>query len=154
VINRNFGPIMRDLKSGLFFFGLSLLVIWESLRVELGTFKEPGSGMLSFIGGLALCALSLVLMYRGWGGRGAGESQKPHSRRVLLALISLFGYSLLLNTLGFIVATFLLVGILLRLGQPRPWWILVGTSALVSFLAYLIFGLFLHVYFPRGFLGI
>jgi putative tricarboxylic transport membrane protein len=142
---------MRDLKSGLFFFGLSLLVIWESLRVELGTFKEPGSGMLSFLGGLALCALSIALICRGWGVR---ETQKPHSLRVVLALISLFAYALLLNTLGFIVATFLLVGILLRLGQPRPWWVLVGVSALSSFLAYLIFGVFLHVYFPRGFLGI
>ncbi len=145
---------MRDLKSGLFFFGLSLLVIWESLRVELGTFVEPGSGMVSFFGGLALFALSIVLIYRGWGSWGSGEAQKPHSRRVVLALISLFGYSLLLNTLGFIVATFLLVGILLRLGQPRPWWILVGVSALVSFLAYFIFGVLLHVYFPRGFWGI
>ena len=145
---------MRDLKSGLFFFGLSLLVIWESLRVDLGTFMEPGSGMLSFFGGLALCALSLVLVYRGWVNRGAGESRMPHSRRVIVALISLFGYSLLLDTLGFIVATFLLVGILLRLGQPRPWWILVGISALVSFLAYLIFGVLLHVYFPKGLWGI
>ena len=142
---------MRDLKSGFFFFGLSLLVIWESLRVELGTFKEPGSGMLSFFGGLALCGLSLALIYRGWGVR---EIQKPHARRVILALISLFGYSLFLDRLGFIVATFFLVGILLRLGQPRPWWMLLGISALSTFLAYLIFGVFLHVYFPRGLLGI
>ena len=142
---------MRDLKSGVFFLALSLLVIRESLRVELGTFKEPGSGMLSFFGGLALCALSVALIYRGWGVR---ETQKPHSLRVVLALISLFAYALLLDTLGFIVATFLLVGILLRLGQPRPWWVLVGVSALSTFLAYLIFGVFLHVYFPRGLLGI
>jgi hypothetical protein len=140
----------RDLKSGLFFFGLSLLTIGESLRAGLGTFTEPGSGMVSFFGGLALCALSVVLIYRGWGVR---ESQKPHSRRVILAVVSLFAYSLLLDTLGFIVATFLLVGILFYLGQPRRWWILIGMSALVSLLAYLIFGVFLHVYFPRGFWG-
>jgi hypothetical protein len=107
--------------------------------------------MLSFFGGLALCALSAVLICRGWTDWGDGETQKPHSRRVVLALISLFAYSLFLNTLGFIVATFLLVGILLRLGQPRPWWFLVGVSALSSLLAYVIFGVFLHVYFPRGF---
>jgi hypothetical protein len=39
-------------------------------------------------------------------------------------------------------------------GQPRPWWYLVGMSALVAFLSYFIFGVLLHVYFPRGFLGI
>ncbi|MFH1123023.1 MAG: tripartite tricarboxylate transporter TctB family protein [Pseudomonadota bacterium] len=142
---------MRDLKSGLFFFGLSLLVLGESLRVGLGNFMQPGSGMLSFGGGLALFGLSIALIYRGWGVR---EREEPSSRRVILALLSLFAYSLLLDILGFLAATFFLVGILVHLGQPRRWWVLIGVSALVSFLAYFIFGVFLHVYFPRGFLGI
>jgi hypothetical protein len=141
----------RELKSGLFFFGLSLLVLWESLRVELGTFVEPGSGFLTFGTGLALCALSIVLIFRGWKVR---EPDKPISRRVVLALVSLFAYSLVLSSLGFVVATFFLVGILFYLGEPRKWWLLIGMSALVSFLAYLVFGVLLHVYFPRGFLGI
>lgn len=142
---------MRELKSGLFFFALSLLVIGESLRVELGTLMEPGSGLLPFCVGLVLCGLSVVLICRGWGKR---EFQKPHSRRVILALASLFAYSLVLETLGFVVATFFLVGILFHLGQPRRWWLLIGMSAGVTFLAYLVFGILLHVYFPRGFLGI
>lgn len=142
---------MRELRGGLFFFGLSLLVIWESFRLELGTFKEPGSGFLSLCGGLALFALSLVLIYRGWRLREPG---KRHSHRVTLALLTLFIYSLVLDTAGFLVATFFLVGILLRLGQPRPWWFLVGVSALTTFVSNLIFGHFLHVYFPRGFWGI
>jgi hypothetical protein len=125
--------------------------MWESLRVELGTFLKPGSGFLSFGVGLALCTLSIVLIYRGWGVR---EPQKPHPRPVLFALVSLYIYSLLLNPLGFVVATFFLVGILFQLGQPRRWWWLIGMSGIVTFLAYLIFGVFLHVYFPKGFLGI
>lgn len=142
---------MGDLRSGLFFFGLSLFVIWESLRVGLGTLKEPGSGFISFCAGVILSALSLALIHRGWGIR---EILKPHSRRVILALASLFVYSLILNTLGFIVATFLLVGLLFRLGERRPLWALLGMSVLVTLLSYLVFGIFLHVYFPRSFLGI
>jgi putative tricarboxylic transport membrane protein len=140
-----------ELRSGIFFFLLSLLVMGESLRVELGTFMEPGSGFLPFGMGLVMCALSVVLIWRGWGVR---ESQIPHSRRVVLALASLFVYSLVLNILGFVVATFFLVAILFQLGQSRQWWLVIGMSALVTFLAYLIFGVFLHVYFPIGFLGI
>jgi len=142
---------MKELKSGIFFFGLSLLVLWESFRVELGTPKEPGSGFLSLCAGLALGSLSLVLIYRGWRVR---EPEKPHSRRVILALATLFVYSLVLDTVGFFLATFFLVGILFRLGQRRPLWFLLGASALVTFLSYVVFGFFLHVYFPRGFLGI
>jgi hypothetical protein len=141
----------RELKSGLFFFGLSLLVLWESLRVELGTFVEPGSGFLTFGTGTALCVLSIVLIYRGWKVR---EPHKAFSHRVALALASLFVYSLVLSYLGFVVATFFLVSVLFYLGQPRKWWLLLGMSALVSLVAYLVFGVILHVYFPRGFLGI
>ncbi len=142
---------MRELRGGIFFFALSVLIVWESFRVELGTLKEPGSGFLSLCAGLGVGALSLVLIYRGWRVREPG---KPHSHRVTFALVSLFIYSLVLDSLGFVVATFFLVGILFRLGQPRPWWFLIGVSALVTFLSYLIFGVFLRVYFPRGFLGI
>jgi len=142
---------MRELRGGIFFLALSVLIIWESFRVELGTLKEPGSGFLSLCAGLGVGALSLILIYRGWRVREPG---KPHSHRVTFALVSLFIYSLVLDSLGFVVATFFLVGILFRLGQPRPWWFLIGVSALVTFLSYLIFGVFLRVYFPRGFLGI
>ncbi len=141
----------NDLRSGFFFFGLSLVLMWESLRVELGTFLQPGSGFLSFGVGLALCGLSILLIVRGWSVR---KTQKPHSRRVALALTSLFIYSLVLNVLGFVIATFFLVGVLFHLGQPRPWRYLIGMSAVVTLMAYLIFGVFLHVYFPKGFLGI
>ncbi|MFB3887834.1 MAG: tripartite tricarboxylate transporter TctB family protein [Thermodesulfobacteriota bacterium] len=142
---------MLELRSGFFFLGLSIFVLWESLRLGLGTPKVPGAGFLSFCVGLVLSVLSVVLIVRGWGVRDPLES---HSPRVILALACLFAYSLLLDQIGFIVATFFLVGILFRLGEPRRWWALLGMSALVTFLAYLVFGILLHVYFPRSFLGI
>jgi hypothetical protein len=141
----------RELKSGFFFLGISLLCLWESLRVELGTFMEPGSGFLSFGVGLALLGLSVVLIRRGWGVR---EQQKTHSVRALLALASLFAYSLVLDRLGFLISTFFLVAVLFQLGQSRRWWWLIGVSASVTCLTYLIFGTFLGVYFPRGILGL
>jgi hypothetical protein len=142
---------MRELRSGLFFFGLSLFVILESLRIRVGTYNEPGAGFLSFCAGVILAVLSLMLIQSGWGLR---ESMKPHPRRVILALVSLFAYCLVLESIGFLVATFLLVGVLLRLGEPRRWFVLVATSAFVTFLAYLVFGILLHVHFPRSFLGV
>jgi len=146
---------MRELKGGLFFLGLSIFVLWESLRLGLGTLREPGSGFISFCMGIILSALSVVLILRGrgrgWGGRGSDES---HTLRVVLALVSLFIYSLVLDGLGFVGATFFLVGILFRLGERRPWWVLVGMSAAVTFMWYVVFGVVLHVYFPRGLLGI
>ncbi len=142
---------MREVRSGFFFLGFASLVLWQSLRLGLGTLREPGSGFLSFCAAMPLALFSMVLIHRGWGIR---ESLKGPSHRVILALVSLFVYSLTLNALGFIVATFLLVGILFHLGESRRWWALLWMSALVTFLAYLVFGVLLSVYFTRGLLGI
>ena len=142
---------MRTLRSGFFFLGISLFVIWESLRAGLGTAKTPGSGFLSFCTGIILTFLSLLLIYQSWKLR---EPKKQHPIRVILALAGLYAYSLVLNTLGFIVATFFLVAFLFHLGEARRWWVLMGMSALVTFFAYVVFGRLLHVYFPRGILGI
>jgi putative tricarboxylic transport membrane protein len=145
------GEIRRELRSGIFFLGLSLFVLWESLRVGLGTLKEPGSGFLSLCGGIALAGFSIVLIVRGGGLR---ESLRGHSGRIIFAIISLFVYSLVMEFIGFYLATFSLVAILLQIGQRRRWGILLGMSAMLTFLAYLVFGVLLRVYFPIGFLGI
>ncbi len=34
--------------------------------------------------------------------------------------------------------------------MKRGWWLLAGISGLVTFLAYFVFGVLLHVYFPEG----
>lgn len=141
---------MTKVKSGCFFFGLSLLMLWESLRLGIGNATEPGPGFLPFCAGVILTGLSLSFIYT---GRGLRKSQRPHSRRVILALTAVFIYSLVLKYLGFIIATFLLVAVLFHLGEPRRWWVLLAMSATVTLLGYLFFGKMLHVFFPTGLLG-
>jgi len=142
---------MRELRSGIFFLSLSGFVIWESLRAGLGTPREPGPGFLSFCAGILLTVLSFALIGRGWRVR---EPRKPLSRRVVLGLVFIFAYALVLDILGFLVATFIFVGILFRLGEARSWWFLLGASLVVTCAIYLVFGVLLSVYFPRGILGI
>jgi hypothetical protein len=142
---------VNKIGSGAFFLGLSLLVIWESLRVGLGTSIMPGSGFIPFCMGIILLFLSLMLIYQDW--------QTPRKTRtlplkVILALSFLFVYSMVLNTLGFFVSTFFLVLALFRLGEARRWWVLMGMSVIVTILVYLIFGRLLQVFFPPGVLGI
>jgi putative tricarboxylic transport membrane protein len=137
--------------SGIFFLGLALIVIRESWQVGLGTLTMPGSGFIPFGTGIILSFLALLLIYQDWQ-----KANKPGTipLRVFLALGCLFVYSMVLDTLGFVVSTFLLVLALFRLGEARRWWVLTGMSIIVTFLAYLIFGRLLQVYFPPGVLGI
>lgn len=143
---------MRDRKSSFVILGFSLFVIWESLRLGLGNLHKPGSGFLSFCTGIILAIICLLELRKSWGKPGL--IKVASSRRVVLALASLIIYSLVLNILGFILATFLLVAVFFQLAEPRRWWSLLGMSALVTILVYLVFGILLQVYFPRGILGI
>lgn len=141
----------KDIKSGIFFLIISLIIIYESIRVELGTFLSPGSGFLSFGIGIVLGGLSIVLILKELRFRlPTKKSIRPVSIRVILALISLFIYSLLMEHLGFLIPTFFLVMILFQLGQKRKWLLTIGISLIVTFSAYFIFGSLLHVYFPKG----
>ena len=144
---------MREAIIGFFFFGLSALVVVESLRMGTGTMREPGPGFLSLYTGLILAAFSLVLIVRGW----KPDKRTPpvrHSATTVIALVSLFIYSLIMETTGFVAATFLLVAALFHLAERRPWWVLLGMSALVTAAAYLLFGVVLKVYFPAGIFGV
>lgn len=143
---------MRKIESGIFFFCASLFVLWESLRAGLGTGHKPGSGFLSFCTGVILALLSLLLIREGW--RAREPRQAASSFKVGLALLTIIVYSLVLDTLGFVVATFFLVGIFLHLGERRRWWALFGMSTLVTLLVYFVFGILLQVSLPRGFFGI
>ena len=142
--------MMTKVKSGCFFFGLSLLMLWEALRLGIGSSTEPGPGFLPCCAGAFLAVLSVSYIY---AGRGFRKSQAPHSRRVVLALMAVFIYSLVLNYLGFLIATFLLLAVLFRLGEPRRWWVLLAMSGSVTLMAYFFFGKVLKVFFPLGLFG-
>lgn len=143
---------MREAYSGFFFLGLALLAVVESLRLGVGTMKEPGAGFLPLAMGLTLAGFSLVLVIRGWKPKQEVRPVK-HSPTTIIALVALFVYSLILDSIGFMVATFLLVAVLFHLAERRRWWVLLGMSALVTVVAYLLFGVVLKVYFPEGILG-
>lgn len=143
---------MREAYSGFFFLGLAVLAVVESLRLGTGTMKEPGPGFLSLAMGLVIAIFSLVLIIRGWKPE-KGSRPVKHSTTTIIALVALFVYSLIMDSLGFVVATFLLVAVLFHLAERRRWWVLLGMSALVTAVAYLLFGFVLKVFFPEGILG-
>ncbi len=144
---------MRETISGFIFLGLALFVMGESLRMGIGTMKEPGAGFLPLWAGAILAGFSLVLIIRGWKA-DRGTPRVRHSGVTLIALCALFIYSLIMDVTGFVVATFLLMMVLFHLAQRRPWWMLLGMSAVVTAVAYVVFGLVLKVYFPAGIFGI
>jgi putative tricarboxylic transport membrane protein len=113
-----------ELWAGLFWLGLGLFVAWAGWDLGVGTRAAPGSGFLVFWAGLLICgfAAAIVVGALRKGGPSLGSlwagTRWP---KVLVVLASLAAYAVLLDRLGFLLATVPLLLILLRAVDPVPW---------------------------------
>ena len=144
----------RDLASGLFWLAIAIFVSLEGFtRLKLGTLRQPGPGFFPFWSGLLLGTLSLILLARSLKSReqlGFGATQWP---ALLLVLGALLAYLLFLETLGFVIVTFLFLVLLFRFGKTG-WIKSTAGSVIATSLAYALFRLWLKVQLPRGLFGL
>ena len=128
-----------------------------SIPLSLGGFHKPGPGFMPFLTGTILILLGLVLMFSGSKETAVVESSpgkrlwvREHWKNVLIPWLSLFGYLLLMEPLGFLPTSFLFLFLLFKLTKPRGWlepFILSGATVVV---AYWVFSVWLLIPFPRG----
>ena len=147
-----------NLWSGIFFFSLSAFIGIESLRYDLGTWSEPGAGFLPFWSGMILASFSLYLVIqaisKGPSILGANRFENIRWRKWLLTLVSILGYAFLLETLGFLLCTLLLMVILLAFVEPQRWIVVFLVATITTSVAYIIFQWTLKAQLPRGIIGI
>ncbi len=74
-------------------------------------------------------------------------------RKLVFVLIMLLLYALLIEKVGFLVSTFLLIFWLLRFVDPRSWLTSLIGGGLTSILSYLLFETWLKAQLPRGIFG-
>ena len=144
--------------AAIFFLLVGVFFSLYARSVEIGAWNEPGPGFLPFWGGIVLAVMSLALLLKTvWGKLPAITRpffSRPDSwKRVLATFLALIAYNLLLNPLGFTLATFLFVGFLVRFVFPQTWtrtWVVAVLSALG---ARLLFVNLLETQLPKGLLG-
>ena len=145
-----------DVGSALFLLLFGLAGAGEARRLALGTPGRPGPGFFPFSLGIALALIGVALLVRAvWGGRiesayrlRAGE--RPHRWKVVATLAAMFLYAFVLEVLGFVLATALLVLFLFRAIEPQPWAVALGGSLLTALGAYVLFKRWLGVQLPAG----
>ena len=143
----------------VFLIAFALLVCLGSLNLGFGTFSQPAAGFVPFLSGLLLGMLSLIDLISGvfthWEAdkKDAEIWSDIHWRKLLSTLAILVLYIGLLPKLGFSIATTLLLLFLFRLMEPRPWWLVIVLSVVITGIFYLGFEIALNAQLPRGFLG-
>jgi putative tricarboxylic transport membrane protein len=150
--------IKSDQLSGFFWLAISIFVCIEARRVGVGDFRSQGPGFLPFLSGVMLSALSISLVV----SSTLKKTEKPEIKnlwkgmswgKVALILSLLLIYALLLPILGYLMATFGLIILLLGIIGKTKVWIKVVASIITALSTYIVFYVWLGVQLPKGILG-
>jgi putative tricarboxylic transport membrane protein len=143
--------------SSLFLIVVSIIVCFASVTLGIGEFQNPGPGLLPFYTSLLLFFLSLMVLIKNLIAKDEGGDAIPlvlqgNLRKPASLIISLIGYVLTLNSLGYIISTSLLIFIMLFIfdSNPKKWWKFLIVGVISANLSFLIFNKWLQVQLPIG----
>jgi putative tricarboxylic transport membrane protein len=145
--------------SGIFWMTFGAVIAFESWRLGLGSLRQPGPGFLNFWAGLGLAGMALADLIQTRAVSKGEQPGKPaardqNTRKILPFLVSVFLYAALMETLGFILVTFLLFLFLLGVIERKHWRFTIPVSIAVTAVSYLIFEVWLMSQLPRGILDL
>jgi len=144
-----------DFWSSLFLMLLSGYVITEAFNLELGTPRSPGSGFMIFgvatvLGLFALRQFVAALLAQPRPKASGGDP--IHYGRIVSAVVAVIAYILLLQPVGYLLCTFLLMAFLFQVLERGHWATRTLGAAVTSLASYVLFAKALQVSLPKGLL--
>jgi putative tricarboxylic transport membrane protein len=142
-----------NLWTSLFLMVLSGVVISEAFELEIGTPGNPGSGFMIFgtAGVLGILALHLfVKSLLSEKRRSEKALEQTHRWRVVSVIAANIVYILILQPVGYLLGTFLLMGFLFQVSEKGKWFSSLWGAALTSLVSYVVFSRLLGLNLPRG----
>ena len=149
-----------DQWSGLALSILAAGMIFAALRLPYGNLHNPGPGFFPLWLGVILGGMSIALFVQTTRGKESERTLKEILEedvrwgKVLLVLGALIIYGFLMDSIGFLIVTFLLMIALLRFIEPQPWKVVIGWALGGTVGSYLIFEVWMKLRLPKGLLGI
>src|SRR5262245_1364645 len=139
----------------LIWVAVGILVCYGATRLGLGSITEPGSGFIFFWSGLILVILSLMVLAEGLRGTEeiVQETGNMNWMKIALVLLSLVVYAFLLERLGFVLTTFMLLSFLLGRIERINWARSLGVASAAALGSFTIFELWLKIRLPKGIFG-
>ena len=144
-----------DFWSSLVLLLLSGAVINEAFNLELGTPRNPGSGFMVFGAAAALGLFALrqfiACVFSPASPKDAAGAP-IHWERIVSVILAVLAYILLLERVGYLLGTFLLLTFLFQILEPGHWVTRTIGAVFTSALTYAIFAKVLQLNLPKGLL--
>jgi hypothetical protein len=141
----------------LVFLTLGGAYLWIALGFPMGSAARPGPGLFPVAVGVLICVVAMAMVVRAAtepATRGERATVEADARaRVAVTAAALVGFCLALPYLGYAVASFVFVALLLKwLGGGR-WVAAIAIALATTAVSYVLFSALLGVPLPRGPLG-
>lgn len=144
------GGLRSDQLSGLVLLGLAFYIGWLNREFPVGSLAEPGPGYVPLLLACALGAIGLLVALRGSRSEALAAMQWPEAKRGVIILVACTAATLVLEHVGYrlTIAAFLVffLGIIER-KHPLAVVLVAAGFSLASFH---IVGDLLKVPLPRG----
>ena len=138
----------------LVFFGLGICILWQGRDLTIGGFRSPGSGLFPALIAVIMLVLSSLLLIFPPKKEGGGSSVSARSAvRISVVFVGLLLYAFLLESLGFLIVSFVLTSLLFVAFGSGSYWRAILKGAVFTGLAYALFEILLKSNLPHGPMG-
>lgn len=148
-----------SLREGVFWVVLGGLICALAFSFGLGDFHAPGVGFVAFLAGLFGGVMGLVMILTNLGksgrkkARGAAASPAAGRRfpvRLIYTMALLAAYAILMEPIGYIISTLLVMFGLFFDWEKRNWLWSLFSSVVTTLFSYTVFEVWLRCQLPRG----
>jgi putative tricarboxylic transport membrane protein len=140
-----------------FWLLLSFYLSIESYRLGLSTANRPGPGFFPFIAAIGMGLIAAFRLINSIRNNSPDDNPEPgiagEVRLVLYVVAGMTAYAFLLDLLGFLFCTFLLVAFYLKVIAARRWPATLSFAAAVALASHFFFDVLLKAEMPRGLLS-
>lgn len=137
-------------KSAIPFLMLGLLVIFETRKMHMGGFSNPGPGLFPLLLGVILLISSLISLFITNLGKVPGISEATSPRNVIYVIGILLAFRFSLPVFGYSLTTFLIFVLLIKIVAGQKWFKTFVYSTIFTTGSYLVFVKGLAIPFPKG----
>jgi len=143
---------------GIVWIGIGFIICLLALRFDLGSFHQPGPGFVALLSGLFIAAMGLAMIIARTMSKRRRQMAPgtDHAFRIgawprlIYTVALLLAYVILIEPVGFILTTSLLMfALFFDLEKRNYFWSLFFAIA-TALVSYLVFEVWLHCQLPRG----
>ncbi len=143
--------VESEVVGSLFWLAIGVFFAVGGIKLNPGTFRNPGPGFLPLVMSSLLICFSLLNIGKGLM-RPERFLERIRWRRQVLMVASVFFFGFLVDFIGFLFSSFILMSILfgLQFKGKNKWQKVLFYAAATALAGWLVFCVILEVPFPRA----